>query len=121
VQAVVAALLADAGVPPERLEPDPAEARADPDWPGEEMPRDRLPIVLGRLGRAGSRRLVLVGHVDVVPVGDPATWTHDPWAAEREGDRLYGRGAVDMKGGVAAILGAVQAVAKSGLGPRLGG
>ena len=121
VQDVVAALLADAGVPPERLEPDPAEARADPDWPGEEMPRDRLPIVLGRLGRAGSRRLVLVGHVDVVPVGDPATWTHDPWAAEREGDRLYGRGAVDMKGGVAAILGAVQAVAKSGLGPRLGG
>src|SRR6185503_14673081 len=106
---------------PQRLEPDPTEARADPDWPGEEMCRDTLPIVLGRLGRAGGRRLVLVGHVDVVPVGDPATWTHDPWAAERDGDRLYGRGAVDMKGGVASILGALQALTTAGLDRRLCG
>jgi len=121
VQDVVAALLAEAGVRVERLEPDPAEARRDPDWPGEEMPRDRLPIVLGRLGKAGGQRLVLVGHVDVVPVGDRSTWTHDPWAAERDGDRLYGRGAVDMKGGVASILGAVRAVAGAGLEERLRG
>jgi acetylornithine deacetylase len=121
VQDVVAALLDEAGVPAERLEPDPAEARADPDWPGEEMPRDRLPIVLGRLGRGGGRRLILVGHVDVVPIGDPATWTHDPWAAERDGDRLYGRGAVDMKGGVASILGVLRALTSSGVASRLGG
>jgi acetylornithine deacetylase len=121
VQDLVASLLADAGARVERLEVDPAEARADPDWPGDEMPRDRLPIVLGRLGRAGGRRIVLVGHVDVVPVGDLATWTHDPWAAERDGDRLYGRGAVDMKGGVASILGAVRALVASGLAERLGG
>jgi acetylornithine deacetylase len=121
VQDVVAALLDEAGVRPERLEPDPAEARADPDWPGEEMPRDRLPIVLGRLGKAGGRRLILVGHVDVVPIGDPATWTHDPWAAERDGDRLYGRGAVDMKGGVASILAVLRALTTSGLGSKLDG
>jgi len=121
VQDEVERLLAEAGVAPERLEPDPAEARADPDWPGEEMPRNTLPIVLGRLGRRGGPRLVLVGHVDVVPIGDPATWSHDPWAAERDGDRLYGRGAVDMKGGVASILGALQAVKRSGLEQRLGG
>ena len=121
VQDVVAGLLEDAGARVERLEPDPVTAREDPDWPGEEMPRDRLPIVLGRLGRPGGARIVLVGHVDVVPVGDPATWTHDPWAAEREGDRVYGRGAVDMKGGVAAILGAVRAIAGAGLEDRLGG
>ena len=35
---------------------------ADPDWPGEEMPRTALPIVIGRLGRTGGRRIVLVGH-----------------------------------------------------------
>ena len=121
VQDVVVALLDEAGVPSERLEPDPAEARADPDWPGEEMPRDSLPIVIGRLGTPGGRRLVLVGHVDVVPTGDPSTWTRDPWAAERDADRLYGRGAVDMKGGVAAILGALHALARAGLAPRLGG
>ncbi|MEO5704996.1 MAG: ArgE/DapE family deacylase [Candidatus Limnocylindrales bacterium] len=121
VQDLVAPLLADAGARVERLEVDPAAARADPDWPGDEMPRDRLPIVLGRLGRPGGRRIVLVGHVDVVPVGDRATWTHDPWAAERVGDRVYGRGAVDMKGGVASILGAVRALVSSGLAERLGG
>ena len=121
VQDAVAELLAETGTSPERLEPDPAAARADPDWPGEEMPRDRLPIVLGRLGRRGGRRIVLVGHVDVVPVGDLATWTHDPWAAERDGDRLYGRGAVDMKGGVASILGAIHALRRADLEARLGG
>ena len=112
VQDLVATLLADAGARVERLEVDPAAARADPDWPGDEMPRERLPIVLGRLGRPGGRRVVLVGHVDVVPVGDLATWTHDPWAAERDGNRVYGRGAVDMKGGVASILGAVRALVR---------
>jgi acetylornithine deacetylase len=96
VQDRMAALLAEVGTAVERVEVDPAEARRDPDWPGEEMPRDRLPIVFGRIGRPGGRRLLLVGHVDVVPIGDPATWTRDPWGATREGERLYGRGAVDM-------------------------
>jgi acetylornithine deacetylase len=121
VQDLVASRLADAGCVVERLEIDPADARRDPDWPGDEMPRDRLPIVLGRLGPTGGRRIVLVGHVDVVPVGDPATWSHDPWAGEVVGDRLYGRGAVDMKGGVASILGAVAALTASGLAEGLGG
>lgn len=121
VQDVVARLLAEAGARVERVEPDVVVVRGDPDWPGDEMPRERLPIVLGRLGRAGGRRVVLVGHVDVVPVGDPATWTHDPWAAERVGDRVFGRGAVDMKGGVASILGAIRAITAGGLAERLEG
>lgn len=121
VQDLVASLLADIGMAVERLEPPLDAVRADPDWPGDEMPRDRLPIVFGRVGPPGGRRLVLVGHVDVVPVGDLATWTHDPWAGERDGDRLYGRGAVDMKGGVASILGAVQALVGAGLADRLEG
>ena len=121
VQDLMATLLADAGTRVERLEPDPAEARRDPDWPGDEMPRDRLPIVLGRLGRPGGRRIVLVGHVDVVPPGDPATWDDDPWSGRLDGDRLYGRGACDMKGGVASILAAVKALADAGLADRLGG
>ena len=53
---------------------------------------------------------MLSGHTDVVPPGDPATWTADPWSAEVRDGALYGRGACDMKGGVAAILGAVRAV-----------
>ena len=121
VQDLVASRLADVGCEVQRIEVDPAVARADPDWPGDEMPRDRLPIVLGRLGKPGGRRIVLVGHVDVVPEGDLATWTHDPWAADRVGDRVYGRGAVDMKGGVASILAVAGALTSTGLANRLEG
>ena len=121
VQDRVAQLLAEAGCRVERVEPDVATVRHDPDWPGEEMARERLPIVLGRIGTPGGRRIVLVGHVDVVPVGDLATWSEDPWSGAVEGDRLFGRGACDMKGGVASILAAVRAIRDAGLEERLGG
>ncbi len=55
--------------------------------------------------------MILSGHLDVVPPGDPATWTADPWGAEVRDGRMYGRGACDMKGGIASILGAVRALA----------
>ena len=121
VQDLMAGLLGDAGAAVERLDPDPVAARQDPEWPGEEMPRERLPIVLGRVGKPGGRRIVLVGHVDVVPPGDPATWDGDPWSGRLEGDRVYGRGACDMKGGVASILAAVKALVDAGLTDRLAG
>jgi len=101
--------------------PDPASIRVDPAWPGEETARTSLPLVIGRLGRAGGRRVILSGHVDVVPPGDPASWTVDPWSGEIRGARLYGRGACDMKGGVAAMLGTVRALVASGASERLGG
>jgi acetylornithine deacetylase len=119
VMDLVAELLDEIGVggrgTVDRIEVDPAEfARTDPDWPGEEMPRTELPIVVGRYGRPGGRRVLLVGHTDVVPVGDPATWTVDPWGAEIREGRLYGRGAVDMKGGCVSIIAAVRALVTSG-------
>jgi acetylornithine deacetylase len=110
---LAAALLADAGAAVERFDVDPATIEADPDFPGSEMPRSTLPLAFGRIGRTGGRRILLVGHLDVVPVGDPATWTADPWAGEVRDGRLYGRGACDMKAGVASILGAVRALAGS--------
>jgi acetylornithine deacetylase len=121
VQERVAASLGEIGVAVERHAPDPAVARADPDWPGEEMARSTLPIVVGRIGRGGGRRFLLVGHVDVVPPGDPATWSVDPWGGEVRDGRLYGRGACDMKGGVASILTALRALVASGLAERLDG
>src|SRR5580700_10791108 len=59
--------------------------------------------------RLGDQRpcLVFAGHVDVVPPGDEARWSHGPFAGEREGGFVYGRGAVDMKGGIAAMFAAV--------------
>ncbi|HEY7590368.1 MAG TPA: ArgE/DapE family deacylase [Candidatus Limnocylindrales bacterium] len=104
IQLEIVHLLEAANIPVERITPTPQEAAADPDWPGAEMPRASLPIVLGRVGRPGGRRLVLAGHVDVVPPGDAGTWTVDPFGGEIRDGNVYGRGACDMKGGVAAIL-----------------
>lgn len=58
-----------------------------------------------RRGPAGGRHFAFAGHLDVVPPGEG--WTSGPFAPERRGDLLYGRGAVDMKGGIAAMVAAV--------------
>lgn len=54
----------------------------------------------------GAPFLLFAGHTDVVPPGDAASWTHPPFGAQIEGSELYGRGAVDMKGGVACMMAA---------------
>ena len=58
-----------------------------------------------RRGPAGTRHFAFAGHVDVVPPGEG--WTSAPFSPERRGDLLYGRGAVDMKGAIAAMVAAV--------------
>ncbi|HEU6442226.1 MAG TPA: succinyl-diaminopimelate desuccinylase [Microvirga sp.] len=55
---------------------------------------------------AGKPYLLFAGHTDVVPPGDPTRWRHDPFSAEIEDGELYGRGAVDMKGGIACMMAA---------------
>ncbi|MFG1418830.1 succinyl-diaminopimelate desuccinylase [Xanthobacter sp. V0B-10] len=61
-----------------------------------------------RIGEEGPN-LCFAGHVDVVPVGDAARWSHGPFSGEIAGGRLFGRGAVDMKGAVAAFMAAALA------------
>ena len=58
--------------------------------------------------RIGTERpnLMFAGHTDVVPPGDEAAWKHPPFAGETTADALYGRGAVDMKGGIACFVAA---------------
>src|SRR2546426_10052413 len=63
------------------------------------------PNVLARWKVGRGPRLLLTGHLDTVPVGEG--WSRDPFGAEVAGGRLYGRGACDMKGGLAAMLGAI--------------
>ena len=116
-----AGALLELGLRVEVARSDLERLRDDPAWPGEEMERTTLPIVVGRAGSADGRRLILSGHLDVVPPGDPASWTVDPWGAEIREDRLYGRGACDMKGGVAAVLAAVRSLGVDGSLHRLDG
>lgn len=63
-------------------------------------------------GTGGGSRLVLLAHLDTVPIG--AGWTRDPLGGEISDDLIYGRGACDMKGGVAVSLGLTEAVLRSG-------
>ena len=79
------------------------DTMADLGYPQVEI--DRYGSVLGRIpGRRPGKTILLDGHIDTVPVEDPGLWAHDPFAGEVEGERLYGRGASDMKGGVAAMV-----------------
>ena len=73
--------------------------------------------------RVGSEapNLVFAGHTDVVPPGDPKTWSHPPFAGDVAGDVLYGRGAVDMKGGIACfVAAALDYLAAEGGKPKRG-
>lgn len=76
-----------------------------PEW---EVGREQL---VARTG-SSSAPLTLTGHLDTVPA-DAAQWAVDPWAAERDGDHVVGRGTSDMKSGVAAVLVAVAAHARA--------
>ena len=73
--------------------------------------------------RIGTEKpnLVFAGHTDVVPAGDEAVWRHPPFAGEIADDALYGRGAVDMKGGIACfVAAALDYIAASGGKPKRG-
>ena len=75
----------------------------------------------GRSRRSGGRTdaLLLEGHTDVVTEGDPAQWSHPPFGADLLDGRIYGRGAADMKSGLAAAMVAAAVLKRSGA--RLGG
>jgi acetylornithine deacetylase len=72
--------------------------------------------VVGTLeGTGGGRSLILNGHTDVVPAGDVGGWTSSPWRGTVRRGRMYGRGAADMKGGLACALYAAKAVKDAGI------
>ncbi|MEY2845887.1 MAG: hypothetical protein RL076_1433 [Chloroflexota bacterium] len=72
--------------------------------------------VVGTLGHDnGGRSLIFNGHIDVVPEGDHANWHHHPWHAQIVDGRMYGRGALDMKGGLVAALWAARAIQRAGI------
>jgi len=88
-----------------------AEMEDDPEYPGREVERDEIPVVAARKALGGpGPTVVLTGHVDTVEVGERSRWSRDP-AGEADGDRLYGRGACDMKAGVVASLAAFEEIA----------
>lgn len=85
-------------------------------WPGLDY-NGRPNVVGAHKGGGQGRSLILNGHVDVVPAGPADEWTSPPYAAEIRDGRIYGRGAVDMKGGLGSILAAMRCLLESGWRP----
>lgn len=113
-----AGLLREAGLDVDHWRLDLDALRADPRFPGTEAPRLEGHGVVGTTPGEGDPALVLQGHVDVVPTGDPAKWEgQDPFGARIRGTTLHGRGACDMKAGVAANIAVVQALHRAGIKP----
>jgi acetylornithine deacetylase len=90
-------------------EHDLAALRAHDAYPGEEATRDTLWGLTVTLPGRRPGRIALNGHVDVVGPGT-VPWSHGPWSGDLVDGRLYGRGAVDMKGAVVAMVHALAAL-----------
>lgn len=71
----------------------------------DEVKVDKYGSVIGHIkGKRPGPRLLFDGHLDTVPVPEPADWTHEPFGGEIHAGKIYGRGASDMKGAVAAMI-----------------
>lgn len=79
----------------------------------DEVRVDAMGNVIGRMGPEGAPALLFDGHMDTVDVGDARLWEDEPFAGVVRDGILYGRGAADMKGGLAAIVHGVGALASS--------
>lgn len=116
IQNFVANKLKEMGLEVDMWEPDLGELKKHPwfvpvdkDWKGR-------PNVVGKLDGSGEgRSIILNGHIDVVPVENEDRWKYGPWSGTVEKGKLYGRGAVDMKGGVASMIMAVKSIIKTGI------
>jgi acetylornithine deacetylase len=110
LQAYVARRLRTAGAEVDQWEPDAAAFAEHPMMPPWHHWRNR-PLTVGLFrGTGGGRSLLINGHVDVVSPGEHERWASPPFSAEIRDGRIYGRGAVDMKGGVGAALFALEAI-----------
>jgi acetylornithine deacetylase len=115
-QAHMAVLLDDGGMEVDHWQLDLAALTAHPDFPGMEVDRAEAWGLVGRLPGAGDgATLMLNGHIDVVPTGDPDAWVEHPFSGDVRDGRLYGRGSCDMKAGLIAAHWAVQAIRASGV------
>ena len=114
----VAAWMADEGFGTDVWPIDMQELARHPDW-SHEVEREEALGVVGWVGEHGpGRDLLLNGHIDVVPVGDEAAWSASPWDPVIREGRIYGRGAVDMKGGLCCALFVAKALRDAGLALR---
>jgi acetylornithine deacetylase len=118
VQGLVEQELRSRGLEIDRWEAEPEQIEPYVEHVGRQDRYDGRPNLVGRwVGTGGGRSLLLNAHVDTVEIGDRSAWRHDP-AGEVVGDLVYGRGSCDMKGGLVAFIGAVDALRSLGVRPQ---
>jgi len=110
----MAAFMDDSGLAVDRWELDLPALRQDPSY-SEELDRASALGVVGQWGGDTGPTLVLNGHVDVVPAGEPRLWSVPPFEAAVRDGRVYGRGSADMKGGLLCGLFALRALRAAGV------
>lgn len=118
-QEEVARHLQRCGLEVDTWELDFEELRRHPACSQEIDRQQGLGVVGSVAGRGTGRSLILNGHVDVVPAGEPANWSYPPWRASLTPQRMYGRGTADMKGGLCCAIYAAKALLDAG--PHLHG
>jgi len=118
-QQFIAACWHGIGLTVDSWTPRRTDLEAHPAYCDDGLPVDR-PVVVAQWGEGAPAQpaaLILNGHIDVVPTGDPDRWRIDPFEGHIDQGLLHGRGACDMKGGLAALTIAVDAVIGLGVEP----
>ena len=120
-QAIMRAAFADLGLEPFDVPLDPDALAAHPggapfSW--DVSGKANVLATWAPAAPADGRSLILCGHIDVVSPEPASLWSAPPFVPRREGEWMYGRGAGDMKCGLAAMVGAVRGLQRLGLAPR---
>src|SRR5205085_1378658 len=105
---LIAARLTPLGFVCERMDSGPDHFRVRNLW------------AIRRSNKAGARTLVFAGHTDVVPPGPLGQWTSDPFTPVIRDGKLFGRGAADMKGSIAAMAAACEEFLAADVDPGIG-
>ncbi|MEK9970541.1 MAG: M20/M25/M40 family metallo-hydrolase, partial [Ferrovibrio sp.] len=119
-QDLVRSVFEDMGLQVDEFAIDEAKLRGHPGYSPSIISYDGRHNIVGlHKPRHGTRgqSLIFNGHIDVVPVGAESLWTKPPFEPWIDGDKLYGRGAGDMKAGIVSYIIAMQALRKLGLEP----
>ena len=120
IQELIGEKLNQIGCSVDTWEPKLEELKIHPAYVPVQKNFENRPMVVGKFkGSRGGRSIILNGHVDVVSPEPYAAWKYGPWSATLDGNRVFGRGAADMKGGITAMIMALESVLESGI--ELGG
>jgi len=114
VQELVARAMRDYGMEVDLWDIDFEELRHHPAF-CVEVERPRGLGLVGSIGNGNGPTLIFNGHADVVPADDPANWRYPPWEGTIANGKVYGRGAVDMKGGLCCAIFAAKALREAGI------